>query len=237
MAMTMPGFTRPCVYLVTDRHTLAPEARTPADGIAALERWLDEALDAGVDLIQIRERDLEAATLCACVRRVVARARGGTTAVLVNDRADVALAAAADGVHLRGNSPPDGRIRAMASAGWLVGRSVHDVAEAQRHGTADYVLFGTIFPSASKPDRVGQGIDVLGRAAAASAVPVIAIGGIDPARARACAAAGAAGVAGIGVFMPEGRVPGALGPARATAALRAALAEGSEMLKLAADWH
>ena len=116
----------------------------------------------------------------------------------------------------------------MAASGWLVGRSVHGVDEAVRHGGVDYLLLGTIFPSASKPAGAGvQGLDVLGRAATASRVPVIAIGGIDPDRARACAAAGAAGVAGISVFLPEGRTPGALGPARATVALRSALIEGT----------
>jgi thiamine-phosphate pyrophosphorylase len=93
----------------------------------------------------------------------------------------------------------------------------------------DYLMLGTMFPSASKPAGAPvQGLDVLTRATAATPVPVIAIGGIDPDRARECAAAGAAGVAGISVFLPEGRAAGALGPARATVALRSALIEGAQ---------
>jgi thiamine-phosphate pyrophosphorylase len=216
---------RPCVYLVTDRRQLTPGARTTADEVLALERWLDEAIEAGVDVIQIRERDLEAAAIVALAARVVARAGGRATAVLVNDRADVARAAGAGGVHLPSAGLPAGRVRALGPEGWLVGRSVHGVDEAGGPHGADYLLFGTMFAGGSKPEGSPvQGLDRLARVVAVSTVPVVAIGGIDPARAGSCVAAGAAGVAGIGVFLPEGRAPGALGPARATIALRAAIA-------------
>jgi thiamine-phosphate diphosphorylase len=226
----MTALARPCVYLVTDRRALAPEARTAADEVAALERWLDDAIDAGVDVIQLRERDLDASLLCACAKRVAERARARQTLVLVNDRADIAVASAADGVHLRASSAPDVRVRAMAAAGWVIGRSVHAAAEAAAHATVDYVMFGTMFAGGSKPaGSPVQGVDALSRAVGATPVPVIAIGGITPERARECAAAGAAGVAGIGVFLPEGRVAGALGPARAAAALRASCTEGLDV--------
>jgi thiamine-phosphate pyrophosphorylase len=221
------------VYLVTDRRQLAPGARTVRDELAALERWLDEAMAAGVDVIQIRERDLDAAALSACAGRVATRARGTRTTVLVNDRADVALAAGAAGVHLRAAGPPEARVRALGPAGWVVGRSVHDLDEARAHDAADYLLFGTMFAGGSKPDGAPvQGLPGLARVVAVSRIPVIAIGGIDPARAGACAAAGAAGVAGIGVFLPSGRAPGGLGPARATAALRAAGEGGADAAAL-----
>src|SRR5262245_28170583 len=223
----MSTLSQPCVYLVTDRRALSPDARTTADEITALERWLDEAMAAGVDVIQLRERDLDASALCACAKRVAERARGQRTLVLVNDRADIALAAAVDGVHLRAAGVPDARVRALASAGWVVGRSVHAPAEAAAHAGVDYVLFGTMFASGSKPaGSPVQSVEALTQTVRSTSVPVIAIGGITPERARACAAAGAAGVAGIGVFLPEGRVPGALGPARAASALRASFAEG-----------
>jgi len=215
--------SRPIVYLVTDRRLLSPEARTDRDSVRALEHFLDEAIDAGVDVVQIRERDLDAGPLRDLTRAIERRAQGSPTRVVVNDRADVARVAGAGGVHLRADGPPVARVRALGPAAWIVGRSTHSLAEARAHADADYLLFGTVFPSASKPAGAPvAGLGALSEVAAAVARPVIAIGGIDPARARACAAAGAAGVAGIGVFLPEGRAPGSLGPARAAVALRAA---------------
>jgi len=215
----------PCVCLVTDRRQVSPDARTVAAEIAGLERWLDDAIDAGVDLIQIRERDLPASVLAACAARVLARARQGRTRVAVNDRVDVALAVGADGVHLPESGLPVAAVRALAPPGWTVGRSVHAVSEAaaEAHAGATYLLFGTVFPSTSKPpDAPVQGLKRLQAAVAASVAPVVGIGGITPERARLCAAAGAAGVAAIGLFLPEGRGDGAIGPVRATRALRAA---------------
>jgi thiamine-phosphate pyrophosphorylase len=213
---------RPCVYVVTDRRRLTPDARTVADEVTSLERWLDLAIGAGADVVQIRERDLEAGAQKALAARVAARARG--TLVVVNDRADVALAARVDGVHLRGDGPPIDRVRRLGGRDWLVGRSVHTTEEAARHNGADYLVFGTVFPGGSKPEGAPvAGLEGLRAAVTAAAgTPVIAIGGITPARAASCAVAGAVGVAGIGVFLPEGRAPDALGPVRAVAALRAA---------------
>jgi thiamine-phosphate diphosphorylase len=142
--------------------------------------------------------------------------------VVVNERADVALAAGADGVHLRGDGAPTARVRRIAAAGWIIGRSVHDVAEARAARAADYLIFGTLFPTRSKPAGAPvHGLDDLGAAVKAAGVPVLAVGGIDPARAAACRHAGAAGIAAIGVFLPPGRAPQAVGIPRAVEALRA----------------
>lgn len=188
----------------------------------ALEYFLDDAIAAGVDAIQIRERDLEGRVLAPLTARVATRARATATRVLVNDRADVALAAGAHGVHLRGDSMPVAAARSCDRS-WTVGRSVHDPREVGPAASADYLLFGSVFPSASKAHGPAAGLDAL-RALldVARPQPVLAIGGMDPARAAACFAAGAAGVAGIGVFLPVGRSPEALGVAAAVAALRAA---------------
>lgn len=220
----MSRIVRPCVYLVTDRRRLAPDARTLRDELAALERWLEEALDARVDVVQVRERDLEAGTAKTLAARVTGQARGRDTAVLVNDRADVAMAAGAHGVHLRGDGPPVDRVRQLGGRGWLVGRSVHSRDEAVAHRAADYLLFGTVFPGGSKPTGAPlAGLEALRAAVSASGgTPVIAIGGITPKRAALCAKAGATGVAGIGVFLPPGRAPTAMGVAPAVTALRAA---------------
>jgi len=144
----------------------------------------------------------------------------------VNDRADVAAATGADGVHLRGDGPPVSRVRTLRPA-LLVGRSIHTPDEARRHEGADYLIFGTVFAGGSKPAEAPvSGLDGLGAAVAVGATPVIAIGGMTPPRARDAVAAGAAGVAGITIFLPEGRTQDALGPRGAVDALRAAMDEG-----------
>jgi thiamine-phosphate diphosphorylase len=214
---------RPCVCLVTDRRQLAPDARTASEALAIFERWLEEAIGC-VDLIQIRERDLEAAQLFDLSRRVAARAAGSGTSVIVNDRADVAAAAGAAGVHLRSDGPPVERVRAWMPPGALIGHSVHDDAGILASAAADYWIFGTIFPSRSKPaGSPVQGVAALREATRRAAGPVLAIGGIDPARAAACWRAGAAGVAAITPFLPPGRAPGAMGIQAAVDAFRAAM--------------
>lgn len=226
----MIGLPQPCLCLVTDRHRVDPGARTVRDEIAALEAWLDQAIDAGVDLIQIRERDLDAALLGRLVARTVARVgparqaqqdRQTTTRVLVNDRADVVVAAGAHGVHLRGDGAPSSRVRELVGADALIGRSIHDPAETT--DAADFFVFGTVFRTDSKPEgaRVA-GLDALAEAARRSSAPVLAIGGVTPALAAACRRAGAAGIAAIGIFLPPGRANNALGPSAAVAALHAA---------------
>jgi thiamine-phosphate pyrophosphorylase len=214
----------PILCLVTDRRRLAPDARTEREAITALEDQLAIAIDAGVDLIQIRERDLPAGILVDLVRRVVTRAQATSVVVVVNDRADVALAAAAGGVHLRSDGPPIERVRGLGARGWLVGRSTHSAAEAATHGRADYLLLGTVFPSESKQDGASTiGLDGLRAAVGAGRAPILAIGGVNPTNAPDCVAAGARGIAAIGAFLPEGRARGALGARRAVEAFRAHL--------------
>ena len=131
----------------------------------------------------------------------MAVSRGTATRVVVNDRLDVALACGADGVHLRGDSFAVADARRLAPEGFLVGRSVHTPEEAVAGGGADYLIAGTVFPSASKPTgRAFLNVSGLRAIVAAVQVPVLAIGGITEAGAGRVAAAGAAGVAAIGLF-------------------------------------
>lgn len=190
---------RPVVCMVTDRSRFGT-------GAAAGDRLVEAvgvAARAGVHLVQVRERGLDGKALRQLVARCVDAARGTGTRVLVNDRADVALAAGAHGVHLPGRGVPAPRLRRHVPPGFLVGRSVHDVAEAQRvagKGGIDYLVFGTVFESTSKPRARPAGLDALREAAASVAVPVLAIGGVTWARVAEIAGAGAAGVAAIGLF-------------------------------------
>ena len=183
------------ICLVTDRRR-----RPPIEQAA-------EAVDAGVDLIQIRERDLDTSALVSLVLRVVELTRRSPTRVVVNDRVDVALACGAHGVHLRADSVPASLVRSIVPQGFALGRSVHEGDEAVAVARdVDYLIAGTVFPTASKPGRIDLlGLNGLASIAAAVRVPVLAIGGITLERAAAVAATGAAGIAALGLFADADR--------------------------------
>ena len=196
------GLSRPVFCLVTDRQR--------AQGDGPLVRLVRQAAAAGVNLVQIRERGLDDRSLLALTRAIVGAVERTSARVVVNDRVDVALAAGADGVHLRADSPPSAAVRAMVPAGFLVGRSVHSEAEAIEAAATgvDYLILGTIFPTASKPAGGSPlGLEPLERAARAIRVPILAIGGITADNAGKVAAAGAAGFAAIGLFADLAREP------------------------------
>jgi thiamine-phosphate diphosphorylase len=181
--------------------------RSRCDGEDRLVEIVGLAAQAGVHLVQVREKDLEAKALCDLVRRCVAAVRGTTTRVLVNDRLDVALAAGAHGVHLPASGVPAARARAVSPPGFLIGRSVHAAEEARQVVAGrgvDYLLFGAVFRTASKPV-VPAGLEALRDAAAAVPVPVLAIGGVTVENVRAVASSGAAGLAAIGLFAEAAR--------------------------------
>ncbi len=218
------------ICLVTDRTALA---ETVADaGAGVLPQLLDviaDCADAGVDLVQIREPDLHDRSLLDLVRGAVDRTRTTSARVVVNDRPDVALAAGADGVHLKDDARCAPRVRALGPRGWILGRSVHDVPGARRatqSGAIDYLLAGTVFASASKPGRRPLGLDALRGIVRASSRPVLAIGGVTADDGAVVAATGAAGVAGIRLFRcgPSGRRRARI--AERVQALRAAFDSG-----------
>ena len=189
------------ICAVTDRSRLAGSP-SGADGLVMR---LALAADAGVDLLQVREPDLSSAELLAIVRRMIEATAETPARVIVNDRLDVALAAGAHGVHLRGDSIGTVAARRLAPAGFLVGRSAHSADEAARAADegADYVVVGTVFETVSKPGRHAAGLALLEHAVARCSAPVIAIGGMTATRAGDVAATGAAGIAAIGMFMGE----------------------------------
>jgi thiamine-phosphate pyrophosphorylase len=190
------------VHLVTDRTGLAGRAGGRPEDFSPLLAQIDAAIAAGIDVIQIRERDLEAGELAATVTAAVARAAGSRTRILVNDRVDVAVACGAAGVHLRGDSLPAARVRRIVPAGFIVGRSVHNIAEAiEQAPFVDYLIAGTVWATPSKPATTPLlGLDGLAAIARAAAVPVLGIGGVTIARAAMLARAGAAGAAAIALF-------------------------------------
>lgn len=196
------------ICLVTDRRRLS----AGPDGVDRLVDLAAGAVAAGIDVIHVRERDLEARPLAALVVRIAAAAEGSRTKVVVNDRADIAAAVGAHGVHLRGDSITSRAARALLGPGAIVGRSVHSAVEADdasRLGGLDYLVFGTLYRTLSKDE--GHPLAALAELTAAcnaaQGIPVLAIGGVTVQRAAGLARAGAAGVAGIGLFVPPAGTP------------------------------
>ena len=153
------------------------------------------AIADGVTMVQVREKNLPVRLLFELVRDVVDIARDSETLVVVNDRADIALAAGADGVHLPENSMRPDIVRGAFSNRLIVGSSVHSV-EAARRLSVDYIFFAPVFETPGKGapaglDRLREVCEV------APQTPVIALGGIDEHNTRAVIDAGAAGVAAI----------------------------------------
>ena len=168
------------------------------------------AIDAGVDWIQVREKDLSGRELLHLVQEAVAAACGTRTKILVNDRLDVAIAARAAGVHLGTESLP---VRAVAAwrdshttestSNFLIGASCHSLEQAQsaEQDGADYIIFGPVFETPSKASfGPPQGIERLHKVCGHIKIPVLAIGGVNPANASECILAGAAGIAAIRMF-------------------------------------
>ena len=188
----------PIICVVTRARGLAG---SPERGV--LVERLAAAAAAGASMIQVREQQLSDRALVAFVREVLDRTRDTDCRLLVNDRPDVALAAGASGVHLKERSISAADVRRIAPPDFVVGRSVHSeesAVSAQADG-CDYLVFGTVFPSASKPDdHPVAGVDALRRVCARVSLPVLAIGGVTLSRARAVAQAGAAGIAAISLF-------------------------------------
>jgi len=193
------------ICVVTDRRRLVPPGAPEPDARRCLLVQVRHAVDAGVELIHVRERDLDAAALASLISDVCASARGSATRVVVNDRLDVALACGADGVHLRSDSIPVAAARQLVPAGFLIGRSVHGIDDLAAARGADYLIAGTVFRSDSKGESYPLlGVHGLRAIARVSQAPVLAIGGLRLDRVGAVAAAGAAGIAAIGMFMRPG---------------------------------
>jgi thiamine-phosphate pyrophosphorylase len=226
-------------YYITDRTQFAG---SEAERRAELLRTIRRAAAAGVDSIQLREKDLSARQLEQLAREALRAVRDeGAARLLINHRSDVALAVGADGVHLTGSDLAASDARALAARsgmlshlsgknageagapagrsapGFVVAVSCHSAQQvrlAHAHG-ADFAVLAPIFEKAgAEAARTGIGLDELRRAArqdqpsnaqveageARMGFPVFALGGVDRERAPLCAAAGAAGIAGIRIF-------------------------------------
>ena len=196
-----PGTPKEChtllamqLYAITDRKRLA----TPAALLDQVSAWAA----GGVDYIQLRENDLDRSRLQALAAQMMGRLQGSRTRLLINTSMPIlALAAGAQGVHVAGSPTPDTAARVRDTfPGALVSVPCHtleEVATARAAGV-DLILFSPVF---GKEGVAAQGLPALGVACtAAGHIPVFALGGVTPAHAPQCVAAGAAGVAGIRLF-------------------------------------
>ncbi len=179
--------------LVTDRR----RSREPVPDLCRA------AARAGVDWIQLREKDLDGRELLDLAKLVVASVEGTGARVLVNSRPDVARLAGAHGVQLPEDGLPVAQVK-RAFPELIVGASRHDATGARNAGSAgaDFVLVGPLFPSPGKQERA-LGTLAFAGAARAAGVPVHAIGGIDASSARQAVRAGATGVAAIRPFLAD----------------------------------
>ena len=189
--------------LVTDRR---------ATGDRDLVAVVDAALDAGLPAVQLREKDLPGHPLLALAEELRAATTRAGALLFVNDRIDVAIAVGADGVHLGGGSVPVTVARGLVGPDALIGVSTHAPGEAP--AGADFAFFGPVWET---PGKTAVGTERLAEAVRAAPLPVLAIGGVTPARMAAVRAAGAAGVAVLRAILAAPDV------ARATRELLAAL--------------
>jgi thiamine-phosphate pyrophosphorylase len=198
--------------LVTDRKRLAKAVHLFTPKLRRSEGGSDDLLIAqiagavagGVDLIQLREDDLEAGALLRLARRIVREVPGAGERLIINDRFDVALAAGARGVHLKESSIDTSTVRRLAPAPFVIGRSVHGPEQLVAHRCADYLIAGTVLSTPSKPGGRLLGLEGLKAVVQeAGEQPVLAIGGLSHSVARPVAATGAAGIAAVGLFIPD----------------------------------
>jgi len=204
---------------VTDRHGLSAAESCEAEETLLLK--IGAAAAAGVDWIQIREKDLSGRDCGSLTREALQRAAKSPaisvapTRILVNDRLDVALSERAGGVHLAENSLPLPEAKRLANAqvhrpDFLMGVSCHspETARAAASDGADYLFFGPVFATPSKAAfGVPQGLERLAEVCRAVSIPVLAIGGITLANASACLAVGASGIAAIRLFQDAPDIP------------------------------
>ncbi len=185
--------------------------RAQFGSVHALLGNIERQLAAGVEMIQLRERDLSARELMSLAEAIMRLPNPGGARLLLNDRTDVALACGAAGVHLRGSSIAPSRIRAIAPGGFVIGVSCHSVEEVRRAAEegASFAVLAPIFATPGKGPALGTG--PLAEAARSVRIPVLALGGLTDERAAECMAVGAAGIAGISMFQGS---PLTTGPAR-----------------------
>jgi thiamine-phosphate pyrophosphorylase len=184
----------PLAYYITDRQSCS----------LPILQQIQQAIEASVDLIQIREKDLATRPLLELASRALLLAKGSRSKILINDRVDLALAVGLDGVQLGNHSVGTGTVRTQLGEKNLeIGVSVHSMDEfllAAAEG-ASFATLGPIFATPSKSTYGPPlGLELLTKVCQCATIPVFALGGINLENYRSCLAAGAAGIAAIRLF-------------------------------------
>ena len=186
------------LYAITDRRLCAP--RTLYDTIHDL-------LDVGVSAIQFREKDLSDAEYIKLAEPLCTLCHTYSAQLFINSRVEIAMNIGADGLHLPGDSVSVEKVIDETDGGFIIGSSVHTLAEAKQRETegADFITYSPIYPTLSKPGYGPVvGLDGLRNVAEGVNIPVFALGGVTPERVSECRDAGAYGVAVMsGVMSPE----------------------------------
>jgi thiamine-phosphate pyrophosphorylase len=193
----------PRLYLLTDRHQTLHRP---------LSSVVTQAVEAGVRMVQIREKDLGTRELISLSSPLFPLLQQRQGKVFFNDRIDLVLALGADGIHLRAESLPVSIARRLLGTGRLIGVSTHSVEEARtaEGEGADFIVLGPIFDTPSKrPYGPPLGIQVLYKACRTSRIPIFAIGGITPSRIPDILSSGAYGVAVISSIFQAPSIPDA----------------------------
>ncbi|TFG64135.1 MAG: thiamine phosphate synthase [Nitrospirales bacterium] len=185
----------PRLYLLTDRHNTS---QRPISSI------ISQAVEAGVRMVQIREKDLDTRPLIELVQHLMPLIKRHQGKVFVNDRIDLAMALDADGVHRRSDSLPLPLARRLLGQEKLIGISTHSVEEVRKAESegADFIVLGPIFETSSKR-MYGPplGLHTLETACRTSRLPIFAIGGLNPTHVPSVLASGAYGVAVISAIL------------------------------------
>ena len=194
------------LYYITDRRQFPGDRQEQEQRLLAK---LAECAAAGIEYIQLREKDLETGAVEELARKAMTTLAGSRTRLLINSRTDVALACGAHGVHLPANDLGAGEVRAIFARAHMpepvIGVSTHSAAEvatAEAHG-ASFAVFGPVFEKSGSVNREGleQLRGMCHRAEAAQPpMPVWALGGITLENAQQCVTAGASGIAAIRLF-------------------------------------
>ena len=183
------------LYLVTDEYCLPP-GRNLFDAV-------EEALQAGVTLVQYREKNGQGKGMLEKARQLIALCHRYNVPLLVNDRLDIALLSGADGVHLGQDDIPVAEARRLAGEDFLIGATAHNVKEAlaAEAAGADYLGCGAVFATSTKKDTVPLGLDGLKAIRQAVRIPIAGIAGITTDNYQQVLATGADGVAVVSAIL------------------------------------
>lgn len=163
------------------RHSLYLIAASDLTGERPLEKVVKDAVAGGVDIVQLRERNMHSGGIFTLARKIKEAIACTSARMLINDRVDVAMAVGADGVHLGQNSLPVEMVRRMVGHGMVIGVSTHNLEEALKAEDegADYILFSPVFSTRCKPGAAPKGVDALIEVSRKVDIPVVPLGGIN----------------------------------------------------------